>query len=97
MEILAERELLVFRGLRSRVFARARLLFPILHPEVESDGVTLDSFDYIPAVAGLAGTIYITLQDSQNPGPHAFPAKLFIACTDQEAVSQAREIEGAVV
>ncbi len=89
MDNITEHELLVSRGLRSRVFSRARVLFPVVYPEVAIDRMELDSFDYIPGVAGLEGKIYITFQEGADRGPHAFPAKLFIGLSDQEALAQA--------
>ena len=97
MDAITEHELLVSRGLRSRVFARARLLFPIIHPGVRIDAMTLDSYDYIPGVAGLDGKIYILFQEGDDIGPHAFPSKLFIGLSDEEAIAQARAIAEATV
>jgi hypothetical protein len=89
MDMITEHELLVSRGLRSRVFARARLLFPIVHPDVVPGD--LDSFDYIPGIAGLEDKIYVTFQDDDNRGPYAFPARLFIQLSDEDAVALAKE------
>jgi hypothetical protein len=76
---ITEHELLQFRGLRSRVFHRARELFPRFHPGALDRGAEMTGFDYIPSVAGLPATLYIFTGDEERGcSVWAFPADPFL-------------------